>query len=297
MQILLLAGGTSNERDVSLRSGASVAAALEKAGHHVKLVDPKDSSDIESLVKDIDVVFLALHGKGGEDGTLQAELERLSIPFVGSGSNASRLCFDKAAYKQCLLDDTLPVVSGRTVTKADIDDPAFMQPYVLKPINGGSSLDMQIVRSPDESTRNAANDLLLTYTHMLLEPLIEGVEITVGVLNQTALPVMEIIPPEGAEFDYENKYNGATKEICPPLHVSESKQHEVRLLAEAIHKLTGCAQLSRTDMIIDTSGRIHVLETNTIPGFTNQSLFPKMAHEAGYSMEQLADELVRNAKA
>lgn len=295
MHVLLLAGGISNERDVSLKSGASVAKALQNVGHMVTTADPKVDTDIRKLTENIDVVFLALHGKGGEDGALQAELEDLSVPFVGSSSKASRLCFDKAAYKQFLLDNNLPVVSGRTVTIENIHDPEFHQPYVLKPINGGSSLDTQIVRKTDDATLHASNDLLHTYAQMLFEPLIEGVEITVGVLDQIALPVMEIILPSGAEFDYENKYNGKTQEICPPLHLSESKQHEVKLLAQKIHKLTGCAQMSRTDMIIDNTGGIHVLETNTIPGFTDQSLFPKMANEAGISMDQLVDTLVKNA--
>lgn len=295
MHVLLLSGGTSDEREVSLRSGDSIAKALQAAGHAVTMADPQLDTDIKKLTQNIDVVFLALHGKGGEDGTIQAELENLSVPFVGSGSKASRLCFDKAAYKQFLLENNFPVVSGRTVSVEDIQDPEFHQPYVLKPIDGGSSLDTQIVRKTDDATLHTSNNLLQRYGQMLFEPLIEGVEITIGVLNDMALPVIEIIPPEGAEFDYENKYNGATKEVCPPIHVSESKQHEAKLLALDVHRQTGCRQMSRTDMIIDTDGRIHILETNTIPGFTDQSLYPKMAAEAGIPMPQLVDQLVKNA--
>lgn len=295
MNIFVLSGGTSNEREVSLRSGNAVAQALETAGHNVTIRDPKEGLDFDQIADTAEVVFLALHGEGGEDGTIQQELEQHQIPFVGSGSQASRLCFDKAVYKQFLLEHNLPVVRGRTVSKIDLGDPLFSTPYVLKPIQGGSSLDTQIVRKPDQATTQTSNDLLQKYPQMLLEPLIEGVEITVGVFEDHALPVIEIIPPEGAEFDYENKYNGATQEVCPPLHVSESKQHETRLLAERVHKLTGCKQLSRTDMIIDEHGSVHILETNTIPGFTDQSLYPKMAQADGIEMTALVDRLVNEA--
>lgn len=295
MKVLVLTGGAPNERDVSLRSGAAVADALKKTGHEVFIADPIDSISLSNAVKDKDVVFIALHGEGGEDGIVQAELESLGIPYTGSNSQASALCFDKSAYKQLLLANNLPASPGQVVSESDIYSDKFQKPYVLKPIKGGSSLDMQIVRNPDKASLHTANDLLKKYPEMLLEELIEGVEITVGILDSEALPVTEIIPPEGAEFDYENKYNGATQDICPPLHVSESKQREAKLLAKSIHKLTGCSQLSRTDMIIDESGEIRVLETNTIPGFTDQSLYPKMAAEFGISMPELVDRLVISA--
>lgn len=295
MKVLLLAGGTSNERAVSLRSGEAVRQALESRGHSVVTYDPQNEGDIATLTNDIDVVFLALHGEGGEDGTLQAKLSELRVPYVGSDPAASKLCFDKAAYKKFLQAEDIPVVAGQVVTEADINADIFTSPYVLKPISGGSSLDTLIVRSPDAATTHTANDLLKKYPHMLYEPLISGVEITVGVLDDTALPIVEIIPPEGAEFDYDNKYNGKTQELCPPLHVSESRQHEAKLLAERVHELCGCRHMSRTDMIIDQSGAIHILETNTIPGLTSESLLPKMAQEAGLEMPDLIDKLVQLA--
>ncbi len=295
MVILVLAGGKSNEREVSLRSGEAVSQALKSSGYEVILADPKDNIDLEQLANEADVAFLALHGAGGEDGSIQEKLELLDLPFVGTGSKSSRLCFSKKAYKELLLAEGLPASDGKVVTVDDIQSELFQRAYVLKPIEGGSSLDTQIVRHPDVSTLNAANDLLQKYPDMLLEPLVEGVEITVGILGDEALPIIEIIPPEGSEFDYENKYNGSTQEICPPLHVSESQQHEAKLLAERIHQITGCRQLSRTDIIIDKSGGFHVLETNTIPGFTDQSLYPKMARESGLEMPNLVDLLVKQA--
>lgn len=298
MHILLLAGGSSGEHDVSLRSGQAVAEALDELGHTYDLVDPGalDFNLVDHL-NGADLVFPALHGAGGEDGTLQKVLEDAGIKFVGSGSASSELCFNKWAYKQLLLTNELPASTGKLVDKNGLDDEWFASPHVLKPIDGGSSLDTQIVRLPNKQTLEAAAALLERYGQMLLEPIIEGTEITVGILGEDALPVIEIIPPDGLEFDYENKYNGATQELCPPVNVSQDIQTKAKELALKIHGLCGCKDMSRTDMMIDKSGNLHVLETNTIPGLTNQSLLPKMAAQAGYSMADFVDRLTKLALA
>lgn len=295
MKILLLAGGGSNERNISLLSGKAVAEALNELGYSTVTADPRDGQRIENLVDGVDVVFLALHGAGGEDGTLQAELEKLGKPFVGSGSKSSALCFDKWIYKDLLKANGLPASAGYQVTTADIGKAFFKEPYVLKPNKGGSSLDTQIVRRPTESSLQESLSLLNKYSEMLLEPLIEGTEITVGVLVDKALPVAEIIPPAGLEFDYENKYNGLTEELCPPKNIEVSLQQKAKHLAVKTHQLTGCRDISRTDMIVDNNKRIHILETNTIPGLTSQSLLPKMALEAGMSMPELIGTLIKSA--
>lgn len=296
MNILVLAGGSSNERDVSLRSGAAVTAALREAGHICTEADPSQSDfSLAQAVDGIDVVFPALHGAGGEDGTLQAELEALNVRFVGSGSQASRICFDKWAYKQLLQTNGLPASQGVLVSADSMNHPLFTHPYVLKPNNGGSSLDTQIVRAPNAETLQASRELLERYPQMLLEELVNGTEITVGVLNGTALPVIEIVPPQGKEFDYENKYNGASQELCPPQSVPEDIQQAAQALALKIHLLAGCRHFSRTDIIIDKNAGLHVLETNTIPGLTSQSLLPKMVAQAGMTMTVFTDKLVNQA--
>lgn len=298
MHVLLLAGGTSNERDVSLRSGQSVADALTQQGHTYTLADPGAADfSLTDALKDVVVVFPALHGEGGEDGSLQTELEARGVKFVGSGSQASKLCWDKWAYKQFLRENNLPASAGQLVTANDVAADIFNQPYVLKPVAGGSSLDTQVVRTPDEASKQASRELLERYESMLVEPLIEGTEITVGVLGDEALPVIEIIPPSGKEFDYENKYNGATQELCPPQNVSQEIQEQAQALALRVHQLTGCAHLSRTDIMIDRSGNLHILETNTLPGMTSTSLLPKMAQTAGLSMAELVDKLLLLATA
>lgn len=293
MNVLVLAGGTSNERDVSLRSGMAVAAAVRELGYTCTEADPgSDGFNLHDAVAGIDVVFPALHGAGGEDGTLQTELEAIGVPFIGSGSAASKLCFDKWAYKALLNSNRLPASDGKLVSSRDLDDGFFKSPYVLKPNDGGSSLDTQIAREPGEDSLSESRELLSRYPRMLLEPLVPGVEITVGVFIDSPLPVIEIVPPEGKEFDYENKYNGQSQELCPPQSVDEAVQQAAQELALKIHNLTGCRHFSRTDMIVDAEHNLHVLETNTIPGLTSQSLLPKMIQTAGMSMPQFVDKLL-----
>lgn len=295
MHILVIYGGTSNEREVSLRSGQSVADAIENLGYSYTLFDPQEKNLVEMDLTSYNIVFIALHGAGGEDGTLQKILEDKHVPFVGSGSEASALCSDKFAYKQLLKSKGLPVVDGKLVSKSDMANELFRMPYVLKPFNGGSSLDTQIVRVPDETARAVSLELLSRYEQMLLEPLIEGTEITVGILGDRPLPVIEIIPPHGKEFDYENKYNGSTQELCPPQNVSQPMQKQAQELALKVHIATGCRHMSRTDIIIDQHDNLHILETNTIPGLTTQSLFPKMMQTDGMTMAEGIDKLLKMA--
>lgn len=295
MNIAVLAGGTSSEREISLKSGAAVAEALKQQGHVVAVYDPING--IENIGEP-DVVFPALHGAGGEDGTLQAELERRGIPCVGSDSVASALCFDKWAYRQKLGEAGLPVAEGAMVSATTIwQSPLTTKPFVLKPVDGGSTIDTFIVRDPQIADRPAIEASLQKHGEMLLESLAEGVELTVGVLGDEALPPIEIIPPTGGEFDYENKYNGKTQELCPPQHVSQEVQEAAKQLAITVHRLTGCKDITRTDIIVGDDGAMTILETNTMPGMTSQSLFPKAAAAAGITFLNLVDRLVRMATA
>lgn len=295
MHILLLAGGYSNEREVSIRSGDAVEAGLKAKGHIVRRVDPKDDLNWAEIIKGIDVAFIALHGAGGEDGDMQAQLDALGIPYTGSGVGASDLCWDKWAFKEFLGDKDVPLSAGTIVTAKELEHEYFNHPFVLKPIRGGSSIDVVIAHEVTDEKLSDAAALLQKYEFMLLEPLIVGIEITVPVVGDKALDVIEIIPPEHKDFDYTYKYNGETQELCPPLNISEDIQKEARTLALRIHTLTGCRDLSRTDMMVDKSGKIHVLETNTVPGLTSASLLPKSAAVSGMNMSELCDLLVNLA--
>ena len=294
--VLVLAGGNSAERAVSLRSGAAVMAALKQGGHQPSLLDPADNlSDADFM--GYDVIFPALHGTGGEDGSLQARLEALGLAnVVGSDATCSAHCFDKWQYKQLLNDNQIANPAGTVVT-ADtlVDHPLLQAPFVLKPYDGGSSVDTFIVRDTAQADMLSLESACQQHGSMLLEELIAGVEITVGVVGNSALPVIEIIPPSGAEFDYENKYNGATQELCPPQNVVPEIQSQAQDLALHIHTLCGCRDMSRTDMIVTANNELYVLETNTIPGLTDQSLLPRAAAQAGMTMPELCDHLVTMA--
>lgn len=292
MKVLVLLGGNSNEREVSLRSGQAVAEALKAAGHEVLEYDPQEGyNGLRQFVGKVDCVFPILHGKGGEDGEIQEQLEKLGFIYLGADSKVSKICFDKELFKKeisklGILTPRSEIVTRQSVQYSDL----LRRPYVLKPLNGGSTIDAFIIRDPNSQSFD--QNIFDHYQLMLLEELIEGIEITVPVLGNKALPVIEIIPPVGEEFDYENKYNGETQELCPPQHVSEQKQQEAQKLAEQIHAKIGVRHLSRTDIIVDKGSKLWVLELNTMPGMTNQSLVPKGAAVAGMNMPQLVQKLL-----
>ncbi len=184
-----------------------------------------------------------------------------------------------------------------------VDYKAFMKsnlkkaPYVLKPNEGGSSIDTIIARDLSKVNEDQIKHIFNKHQTMLLQEMIDGIEITVSILGDVALEVIEIIPPKEEEFNYANKYNGKSQEICPPKNVSSWLQKEAKLLAETLHKLCDCRDMSRTDIMIDKTNRLYVLETNTIPGLTDQSLLPKAALASGISMSELCNSLVDMALA
>lgn len=291
--VVVLAGGESNEREVSLKSGAAVANALRAKGHQVRLLDPAE--ELDEIIKN-DIVFPALHGAGGEDGTIQAALESRGAFYIGSGVAASALCFDKWLYRRAMQAAGLSMPRAALVGASTMwQSPLCKQPFVLKPVQGGSTLDVLIVREPANVTKHAVSKLLDRYGVMLLEELIEGTELTVGVLGGQPLPAVEIIPPEGADFDYENKYNGRTQELCPAQHVAQTVLDAAAATALKAHQLAGCRDLSRSDFMIDKAGSVFLLETNTLPGMTAESLYPKEAKAAGLAFPDLCEKLVQYA--
>jgi D-alanine-D-alanine ligase len=297
-KIAVIAGGFSDERAVSLRSGAAVASALTASGHEVTQLDlPQKLDDFEDSLAAYDVVFPVLHGKGGEDGVLQAWLEAHNVKYVGPDAKSSELCFDKWRYNEFLAKQNILIPKSEMVSLETWQaSPLVKAPFVLKPNDGGSSIDTFIISDPAGANHEAIEAALSRHSEMLLQMLVVGTEITIGVLLEEALPVIEIIPPAGLTFDYENKYNGATQELCPPQNVSAGLQQKSQALALQIHKLTGCRDFSRTDIII-SNDQLYVLETNTIPGMTEQSLLPKAAATAGYTMPVMVDRLVKAALA
>ncbi len=297
MNILVLGGGTSPEREVSLRSAKSVAEAARKAGFEVKEADPKDGLEFLDDLPKTTIVFPILHGEGGEDGTLQAELEKRRLPFLGSSQKVSELCWNKWDTLQQLKNKGLQVPEGELVVADDFADNHLTQkPYVLKIIHGGSSNGVLMARTPKKIDREEVTKIFKMESPAILEELVEGVEVTVSILDKEALPVIEIIPPDGMEFDYENKYNGKTLENCPPRTVSVELQKKAQKVGLEAHKLLGCRHFSRSDLIVTPKGEIKIFDINTIPGLTDQSLFPKSALHAELPMPDLVRKFVGMVK-
>lgn len=295
MHYLVLGGGISPEKEVSQRSAAAVTRALEELEHTVTQLDPADVSidQLLAVAEKTDGVFPVLHGLGGEDGSIQQHLEQAGIPYFGPSKASCDTTFDKAIFKKILEEHSLPTPRWNVITKYQLEsEPLAKAPFVLKPISGGSSIDTFIVRSQDYDNAPLL-EALSRHDSMLIEELIQGHEITVGILDTTSLPVVEIIPPADKEFDYENKYNGATQELCPPVNVSETIQQRAQELALKTHQVTNCRHLSRTDMLIDADNNIYIIDTNTIPGLTDQSLYPKAAAEAGLDWKTLVERFTQ----
>lgn len=303
LRVALLAGGKSAEREVSLAGAQEVAKALDPKRYVVKRYDPAtDMARLAAEAPDLDVAFILLHGRFGEDGTVQGFLDLLGLPYQGSGVLGSALAMDKNIAKTLYRLHGLPVSAWRMATAQDVETPEQLLtdlhlPLVVKPVRQGSSLGMSIVHTPAE-LGPAISKAFGYDQEVMVEEYIAGREITVGVLGNDqliALPLVEIIPgSEHPFFDYQAKYQiGGSQEICPaalPEAVTRQAQ-EYALTAHRALKLQG---YSRTDMIVSTHG-IVVLETNTIPGMTPTSLLPQAAAAAGLPFPALLDRLLELA--
>jgi len=298
--LALLSGGISSEREVSLKSGDQVYAALDKEKYNVLRYDPK--SDLKQMVDDapkIDAALIILHGEFGEDGRVQGLLDMLGIPYQGSGVLGSATAMNKLIAKQLYDHSKIPVppyIALRRDEPMDLEAAAaeLGLPLVVKPAANGSSIGMSIVKTVDDVKR--AVETAFRYDELvLLETFIDGIEVTCGVIGNEdlqALPVIEIVPGQDHEFfDYHAKYTaGETIEICPA-RIPEDLTRKVMDYAKKAHRALFCSGYSRTDMILKDR-EIYVLETNTIPGMTPTSLFPRSAEESGLPFGKLLDKLI-----
>ena len=303
LNVALLSGGISSERDVSIKSGYQVYEALDKARYNVTRHDP--ATDLGELVANasrIDVALIILHGPYGEDGTVQGLLDLLHIPYQGSGVLGSALAMDKWTSRRLYKEAGLPVPPYEVLTRGGAYDPEALAkkpgyPLVVKPRYGGSSIGTSIVQAP-QHLEGALDRAFEHGPNAIVEAYLEGTEITGAILGNDdlqRLPIVEIIPESGyAFFDYEAKYKqGATREICPA-RVSDTFSERAQSYAATAHRALCCRGCSRTDMIIHDE-TIYVLETNTIPGMTPVSLFPLAAKTAGISFSLLLDRLIQLA--
>ncbi|MGY6770644.1 D-alanine--D-alanine ligase [Komagataeibacter sp. NFXK3] len=305
-RICVLTGGLSAEREVSLDSGRNVADALRSLGHDVHSIDP--GPDLLALVGELqasrpDAVFNALHGRFGEDGSIQGILDWMGIPYTHSGVRASATAMDKEAARAVFAAAGLPIATGLCLTPAALEpaDP-LPAPYVVKPLNEGSSVGVEIIRAG--SNRRAAVAQGWTFgTHMLVEEYIPGRELTVGVLHDRALTVTDITPTGSgpAFYDYQAKYaaGGSCHELPARIHPEAFAQ--ARDLALAAHRALGCRGASRTDFRYDDTagtdlpGRLVILETNTQPGMTPTSLLPEQAAACGMNYATLCQWMIDQA--
>ncbi len=306
MKILVLMGGSSSEREVSLSTGASVARGLRSKGHEVVEYDlnPHEGRDIADLLNHltnaIDVVFIALHGGAGENGTIQAFLELLNVPYTGSGVRSSAICMDKIATKIFFEHHAIATPPWFSV-KEDFDSKAIVEriegiggfPIVVKPSDQGSTIGVSIVHGLE--SLGEAIDLAHRYSpRVLFERYIYGRELSVPILDKAALPIVEIRPKEGF-YDYTRKYTkGMTTYHCPaPLE--ESLTLSIQQEALKAYEILGCNDFARVDLRLDENGVAYFLEINTIPGMTETSLVPMAAQAAGIGFADLVEQIVEGA--
>jgi len=303
-RIGVIMGGISRERDISLMSGRNVLDALLRLGYDAVAVDA--GRDLPGALRDagVEAAFIALHGKGGEDGTVQGLLEYMGIPYTGSGVAASALGMDKAAAKRIMRAEGLPTPDFVPVFPEDDLAEACRRirgrlglPVVVKPNEEGSSIGVRIVREEEFLVR-AVQEVRNEYPLLLAEEFIEGKEITVGVLGTggaaEALPVLEL-EPKLPFYNYEAKYTkGMTDFIIPP-SIPSALQEEAQDLALRLHRLLGCRDMSRVDFMVSREGKLFILEINTIPGFTNLSDLPAEARAAGYTFDDLVEKILLSA--
>ena len=270
-------------------SAEEVRKGLEKSGHRVKLYDLKSGKITKNLVKNFDVVFPVVHGEEGEGGELQKSLSVLGIPFVGGSWKGFKKGWYKIPFKKfCKENNILTPLWSKISNQKDIIKFGF--PSVLKSSTGGSSKEVVILNSKKDLKKTKR--LLKSDLPLFVERYIPGTEVTVAILNNEALPVIEIIPPNGGWFDYKNKYSGETKEIINAPSLSQKLKKLVQKIALQIHQKLDLGPYSRIDFII--SGNMpYVLEINTIPGLTSKSLFPKSAQSAGITFPKLLDNIIR----
>lgn len=289
LNITVMLGGPSAEREVSLRSGAAVAQALRSLGHSVTELDPR--TEEWALRPKTDVVFLALHGTYGEDGTVQRALEALKVPYTGCDPEASRIAFDKHLTKLRCVQAGVPTARFILLNSPEASWPmGWDPPIVLKPVRQGSSVGLQFVERVAD-WGSALSEAFRFDTEVLMEEKISGREVTVGILGREPLPLVEVRPKTGV-YDYQSKYtSGATEYLCPaPFDGAATRR--IQQAAWGAFQAVGGRDYARVDVMVRPDGEPLVLEVNTLPGMTETSLLPKAAAAAGLSYAALCERMI-----
>ncbi len=296
----VLLGGMSSEREVSLRSGKAIAEGLRKKAYEVIEIDV-DSNLPEKLKKEgVEVAFIALHGKYGEDGAIQGLLEIMKIPYTGSGILASSVAMDKILTKKILQERGFltPLFAFFDSTKDSPDEFAkhfvLSYPVIVKPSREGSTIGITRVEQASE-LKAALLEAARYDARVLVEEFVSGQEVTAGVVNGQALPLIEVVPKSGF-YDFQSKYTQGATEYILPARLSEKLTREIQESTLEIYQELGCEGCARADFIVDDLGRFFFLEINTIPGMTETSLIPKAAAKAGFNFENLVEKLLDSSR-
>jgi len=298
--VAVLMGGWSAEREVSLSTGRACTRALEEAGYTVTQIDAKP--DISRVLDDLwpDVVFNALHGKWGEDGTVQGILETLKIPYTHSGILASALAMDKQRSKALFRDAEIPVAESKVVPIEEAAAEHMMEmPYVIKPVAEGSSVGVHVVtRGANGPPENLLSERDTYGGHVMVERFVPGLELTCAVLADVALGVTEILPVEGF-YDYRAKYVEGASEHIIPAKIPHTVYRKIQQYSLMAHNALGCRGVTRADFRFDEKvgdqGDLILLEVNTQPGMTGTSLVPELAEHAGHTFPELLHWMVQDA--
>lgn len=296
-KIAVLLGGTSAEREVSLQSGKAVLEALLNQGYNAHPIDPKEYP-VANLKNDgFDRVFNILHGRGGEDGTMQGLLEQIGLPYTGCGVMASALTMDKMRTKMLWKAFGLPVAEMEVVTRETFNNLNSEEvvarlglPLMVKPSLEGSSVGLTKVKTV-EALKSAVEFALKFDNTILIEEWLAGDELTVPVLDGKVLPAIRIVP-EGEFYDYEAKYISDNTQYFCPAGLMPEREQELALLVKRAYEAVGCRGWSRIDVMCDSKGNFRLVEVNTNPGMTSHSLFPKSAATVGISFEQLVVKIL-----
>lgn len=327
MNIVVLCGGVSTEREISLRTSSKVSNALQSKGHNVVMIDVffgeeeipsfdgiKDfaakadeyrskndlitdeliaktglfGKNVVEICKQADVVFIGLHGENGEDGKVQAFFEKEGIKYTGSDSKSSALAMSKEITKQ-IVSPVIRMPKGIVLKKGETKS-SIKAPCVIKPSNGGSSLGVIIVKTDEEFLKALEEDFKYDDT-VLVEEFIDGRELTQGVFDGVAMPPVEICPDKDEWYDYENKYNGETKEVCPA-QIPDEILAEMSKNSVKFGELLGLSVYYRVDYLLGKDGLLYALEANSLPGMTNTSLVPQEAEAMGISYPDLCEKII-----
>ncbi|MBI5555169.1 MAG: D-alanine--D-alanine ligase [Elusimicrobia bacterium] len=288
----VLMGGASSEREISLKTGQSIYKALREEGYKAVAIDVGKDIVTDLKKHKIDLAFIALHGPLGEDGAIQGLLEVLGIPYTSSGVLASALAMDKVKAKEVFQAHQIPTPDWQVVQKGQ---KALVHkfPVVVKPVRQGSAVGVAIVENQSQLPGALRQSFHYENT-AIIEQYIQGKELTVGVLNDQPLPVIQIIP-HNKFYDFESKYTPGGSRHLIPAGISSILEKKARFLGVAAHQSLGCRGTTRVDMILDNHNSFFVLEVNTIPGLTETSLLPAAAKASGYSFNELVLEILKDA--